>query len=585
MNFCNAIFYWGFMHNTPTSSYTDSLSAGHGSDFCPIGTWVGSEADKNNPQALPAALMQVNKPVYLCRDSHARYQIHTSGCGVLGESGYIDKTADSSQDLLAYASPLPPHACGDPAFLAAHKLHYPVIAGSMAKGISSATMVKEMGEAGMLGFLGSAGLDVGTVEAQLSQLQRDLDPAGYAYGCNLIHSPNEPELEQKLVDMYIRIGLNLLEASAFLQITAPLVEYRLHGIHRDNEGHIVTPNKIIAKISREEIATHFLSPAPEKIVKQLQSQGKISAEQAELAQQIPMAADITAEADSGGHTDNRPAMALLPTIVALRDTLQQQYQYHEPPRIGLGGGIATPYAAAGAFAMGAAYIVTGSVNQACIEAGTCDAVKQMLAEAEQADIAMAPAADMFEMGVDVQVLKRGTMFSMRAASLYELYRNHACIEDIPLAERTKLEKNIFKASLDEVWKNTREFFARRDPREIDRAARDPKHKMALIFRSYLGQATHWAIDGNPQRRIDYQIWCGPALPAFNAWTKGTFLHQPEQRKVVDVNLNLLLGAAVWLRANMLGQARTKYEQCHPDQTLKLHPLTREQIDTCLQGID
>jgi PfaD family protein len=207
----------------------------------------------------------------------------------------------------------------------------------------------------------------------------------------------------------------------------------------------------------------------------------------------------------------------------------------------------------------------------------------MLAEAQQADIAMAPAADMFEMGVDVQVLKRGTMFSMRAASLYELYRNHASIEDIPAAERTKLEKTIFKASLDEVWENTRAFFAQRDPREIERAENDPKHKMALIFRSYMGQATHWAIDGDPQRRIDYQIWCGPALPAFNAWTKGTFLEQPQQRRVVDVNLNLLVGAAVWLRATMLGRARAWYEQAHPDNALVLQPLTREQINACLQA--
>ena len=68
--------------------------------------------------------------------------------------------------------------------------------------------------------------------------------------------------------------------------------------------------------------------------------------------------------------------------------------------------------------MGAAYVVTGSVNQACVESGTSPAVRQMLAEAEQADVAMAPAADMFEMGVKVQVLKRGTMFAMRAAKLY-----------------------------------------------------------------------------------------------------------------------------------------------------------------------
>ena len=120
-------------------------------------------------------------------------------------------------------------------------------------------------------------------------------------------------------------------------------------------------------------------------------------------------------------------------------------------RVGLAGGIATPAAAAAAFAMGAAYIMTGSVNQACVESGTSDAVREMLAETRQADVAMAPAADMFEMGVKVQVLKRGTMFPMRAAKLYELYRAYGGLDEIPPAERDKLEKTFFQAPLEEIW--------------------------------------------------------------------------------------------------------------------------------------
>ncbi|MDY0185785.1 MAG: PfaD family polyunsaturated fatty acid/polyketide biosynthesis protein, partial [Desulfuromonadaceae bacterium] len=506
--------------------YTSSTSAlkGHSSapalnfnHFNPIGTWTPTPGTQTSPTSLNTALRQMQRPVFLCRDERGMCQVHTDGQALMGT---LPKTLKgtteasiSTQMLLAYAAPLAPHQCGDPEFLRSLGLRYAVIGGSMAKGISSAAMVKALGKAGMLGFLGSAGLDIAEVEAQMRELQSELDHDGCAYGCNLIHSPNEPGLEQELVDMYLRLGLNLIEASAFMQITAPLVEYRLHSIQRDATGTIIIPNKIIAKVSREEIATHFLSPPPAAIVAQLEAQGKISAAQAELAKHIPMADAVTAEADSGGHTDNRPALALFPTIVAVRDTLQQRYQYAQRPHIGLGGGIATPYAAAAAFAMGAAYLVTGSINQACVEAGTCPQVKQMLAEAQQADIAMAPAADMFEMGVDVQVLKRGTMFSMRAASLYELYRKHESIEQIPATERTKLEKTIFKASLDEVWNSTRSFFAQRDPRELERANADPKHKMALMFRSYLGQATHWAIEGNPKRRMDYQIWCGPAMPA------------------------------------------------------------------------
>ncbi len=157
-----------------------------------------------------------------------------------------------------------------------------------------------------------------------------------------------------------------------------------------------------------------------------------------------MADDITVEADSGGHTDNRPLIGMFPAFIALRDEMQAKYQYAQPVRIGAAGGIGTPGAALAAFMLGAAYIVTGSVNQACIESGASEHTRNLLAQMEMADVAMAPAGDMFEMGVKVQVLKRGSMYAMRAQKLYELYTRYNAWEEIPVAEREKLEKTVFK---------------------------------------------------------------------------------------------------------------------------------------------
>jgi PfaD family protein len=219
--------------------------------------------------------------------------------------------------------------------------------------------------------------------------------------------------------------------------------------------------------------------------------------------------------------------------------------------VGLGGGIATPASAAAAFAMGAAYVLTGSVNQACVEAGTSETVRHMLAEASQADVTMAPAADMFEMGVKVQVLKRGTMFPLRAAKLYDLYSSYDSYDEIPEEQRTLLERDIFKCTFQQEWQQTMNYFARHDPQQIERAEKNPKHKMALVFRSYLGQSSNWANAGDPLRKIDYQIWCGPAIGAFNQWVKGSFLEKPENRKTVTVAMNLLYGAAVVTRVSWL----------------------------------
>jgi PfaD family protein len=300
----------------------------------------------------------------------------------------------------------------------------------------------------------------------------------------------------------------------------------------NSANEIEIRNKVIAKISRQEVAAKFLHPAPTQILKQLVEQGLISELQANIASQIPMADDITVEADSGGHTDNRPLICLLPSILELRNEIQNQYNYKNPVRIGVAGGISTPKSALAAFIMGAAYVVTGSVNQSCIEAGTSAHTKQLLAQAEMADVMMAPAADMFEMGVKLQVLKRGTLFPLRAQKLYELYKTYQSIEEIPNSERDKLEKQVFKKSWQEVWQETINYLSQRNPEKLTKAANNPKLKMALIFRWYLGLSSRWSNTGEKGREIDYQIWCGPAMGSFNDWVRGSYLAEPENRQVV-----------------------------------------------------
>ena len=482
---------------------------------------------------------------WLALEHGGQFALVTGGLG--GANG--GKPAPNGSRVAGFLPPLPMENLGDPVFCRDHGLRFAYVAGAMANGIASVELVEAMARAGMLGFFGAAGLDLEQIENEIDRLTTSL--AGLPFGFNLIHSPNEPDREAATVDLYLRRGIRLVEAAAYLRLTLPVVRYRVTGIARDAEGRVVTPNRIVAKVSRVEVATHFASPPPEEFLNELVRSGEITDEQAQLAAQIPMAQDITAEADSAGHTDNRPLVTLLPTLLSLRARLQTRFAFEQTLRVGAAGGLSTPSALAAAFAMGAAYVVTGSVNQACVESGSCDAVRRLLAQAEQADTAMARAADMFEMGVKVQVLKRGTMFPMRAAKLFELYRAYPSLEALPEAERAVLEKQFFRATLEAAWQSTRTYFQQRDPREVERAERDPKHKMALVFRSYLGLSSRWANAGDPTRVLDYQVWCGPAMGAFNEWTRGTCLEKPESRHAAHVALSLLHGAAVLLRAQAL----------------------------------
>jgi len=394
---------------------------------------------------------------------------------------------------------LKPEHLGDPGFRRAHGVRFPYIAGEMANGIATA----------------------------------------------------ETGAEDAVVDLLLRHQVRRVCASAYLQLTPAVVRYACSGLALDREGLIVRPHKVMAKLSRPEIARRFAAPAPAAMLAALVERGQLTAREAELATQVPLVQDITVEADSGGHTDNRPLVALFPTIAqAVRET-QIQHGHTTPIRVGAAGGLGTPQSIAAAFSLGAAYVVTGSINQAAVESGLSPAGRALLAQASMEDVAMAPASDMFELGVKVQVLKRGTMFCVRAQRLYEAYRKYPSLDDIPEPERRRLEAEIFKAPLEAIWRETQAFFAQRNPGEVERADREPKHRMALVFRWYLGQASRWAIQGVADRVLDYQIWCGPAMGAFNAWTQGSFLADPKERTVVQIARNLMEGAATVTRAHQL----------------------------------
>ncbi len=440
---------------------------------------------------------------------------------------------------------VPATALGSAAFCRAHGVRAAYVAGAMAGGIASAPLVIAMARQQLLAFFGAGGLPLTQVDAALAEIQAAL-PAGAPWGANLLHNPDEPAVEERTVDLYLKRGVPAISASAFMTLTPAVLRYRFGGLQPAPGGGVTGLRPVFAKVSRTEVAERFLAPPPASLLDVLVERGALTPEQAKLAATLPVAEDITAEADSGGHTDRRALMVLVPLFRDLRDRLVVTHGYAARgihPRIGAAGGLGTPASVHAAFALGADYVLTGSINQSTVEAGTSDRVKTMLAEATMADVAQGPAPDMFELGAQVQVLSRGTMYAQRARRLYEVYREYDGLDDIPDALRAKLERSTLGRPIAEIWTETEAFWQAREPARAERARQDPKLKMALVFRWYLGMSSRWARTGEAGRARDYQIWCGPSMGAFNAWAEGGPLSQPQARRVADIAWALLTGAA------------------------------------------
>lgn len=465
-----------------------------------------------------------------------------------GKKGEMVVTTEKPEEGIFFQLPnLTAEDFGDAEFKKTYGLKYALYGGAMANGIASSDMAIALGKAGCMGSYGSGGQRLDVVSQEIDKMKEALGDKPFLV--NMLSNRNA-DMEMKLAQLLIDKKVLGVEASAYIVPSEALVYYRVKGI-REEDGKIIIPHKIIAKVSREEVLEKFVSPPAAEAVAALLKAGLITAEEAALAPKIPMADDITAEADSGGHTDGRPMVSMLPALIALANRKQAEFHYQQKVRVGAGGGVGTGLSCLGAFEMGAAYVVTGSVNQGCVESGTSDYVKQILAETAMADVTMAPCADMFEMGAKVEVIKKKTMYAQNAQKLYEYYVKYPSFDAIPAADRDRIEKKILRDSFDNIWAGTKDYFSRVDPSKIPQAEKNPKLKMALVFRWYLGNSSRWAVQGDPNRKFDMQIWCGQSMGAFNLWVKGTPLEKAENRHVGEVATLLLNSCAYQYMKNLL----------------------------------
>lgn len=452
------------------------------------------------------------------------------------------KTSGKPSATTSGSSGINPEILGSAAFREDYNLKYAYVAGAMSHGVASAALVVRMGQAGMMSFFGSGGLKKEQIESAIIYIQEKLKN-GEAYGINLLNGSREEDTAALIFKYHIRN----IEAAAYMEISPTLARLRISGARRQN-GSVIIPRRLMAKVSRPEVAAAFLSPPPERIVKKLLQEQLITPDEAALAQYIPMADDICVEADSGGHTDMGVAFTLLPTIMRQRDEAMNTYRYSRGIRIGAAGGIGTPEAAAAAFILGADFILTGSINQCTIESGASNLVKEMLQHVNEQDTAYAPAGDMFEMGARVQVLKKGVLFPARAQKLYDLYRQHNSLDEIDEKTKIQLQEKYFRQSFQDVYQEVTTYYARKN---IQVADANPKQKMAYLFRWYFGYSIRAALSGDEKSKADFQVNCGPALGAFNQWIGHTSWYN---RHVDAVGEMIMNGAAEVLnkRLNYFG---------------------------------
>ena len=431
---------------------------------------------------------------------------------------------------------------GAPTFRRDYGLRQAYVAGSPAPGVRTPELVINLARAGFLGFL-----DISTQAAAtqaIGSVVQALGPEGSFGVCLRPPTAEAAKQDDQIVTAALEQGVRFAEAVGYPRVTPALVRFRFTGAHRDATGQPVVPRRLLALITQPATAALFTRPAPESIVTALVEQGELTAEEGEIARQLPVSGDLCAVADPANGAE---MTTLLPAMLRHRD--HGAHGGAHPIRIGAGGALGTPEAIACAFLLGADFVQTSAINLTAVEAATPREIKELLASLESGETTDVPAADGFMLGARTRVVKKGSLFAPRAEKLYQLFRSHDSLESIDPGLRKKLEATCFKRSFDSVWEDLRD--------RSSSHGSDPKQKMALVFGGYLRQSLRWAFAGHANEKLNHQIPCDESMAAFNLYAENTPLADPAQRTAAAMATALMRDAAAFLAQRIEGLAPQK----------------------------
>lgn len=430
---------------------------------------------------------------------------------------------------------------GSPDFREKYRVKYSYIIGGMGKGISGSNLVAKVCNNGILGFLGTEGLEEIDVERMIKQTQSMIKNDS-VFGINITQDYFEKERIPSLVDICLKYNVKAVEISNFISITKDLVRYKVKGM-RINEKGQYEGNSIVAKVSQTALASEFLKPAADDILRQLLNENEINMSEYELAKKVPLVDDLCLLGDCAYETERGNLVSMLDEVLSIRKRIVEQSDKELLfiPRVGCAGGIGTPKIAAMYFYMGADFVLTGSINQCATEAVLAKSIKCLLNGLTVCDCTYVPSEKFFELDKNVQVVKKGVFFPSRAKLLKSLYEVNDSIDMISDNMKTYLKNKMFHMDLEDYYQNMKKTL---NEKQVVLADANPKYKMALIFKQYIKNAFMLATDigDNDTNFVDVGLYCSSALGCFNEAVKGTYMEDYSKLSVVDIADYIMSGA-------------------------------------------
>lgn len=427
---------------------------------------------------------------------------------------------------------------GSSDFKTEYDTEFAYVVGGLYHGVSSAAMIRTLNNAGIVGFLGLQGMDLNAGKELLDTALQSVPKE--RIGTHIVYNGLKPEESASALQMIIEYDIRRIEISGFFKPSQELILYRLRGLSYGKNDIPQSAYKMIVYVNNPKVMEEFLKPASEQLIGRLLTQRKITEEEAVIAAKLPICDDICIDNVSSG----AGRLSWISNLKHYARELSEKYGIKKMVRIGIGGGIGNPEMLALAFLAGADFVTTRSMNQCTAEAETSPQVKDLLQSAAENDFTYAPVEELFEFGEKVSVLKRGTLYPIRALKLYEIYTKYNSIEEISEKEKKLITEKYFHMSFEEMFERAARELT---PAEQRIASEQPKYKMSLIFKGFLKQCLLWAQTGKAGEEINFAVVSGSEMADANRWLKNSGLEEWSTRHVDELAKRMMEEGEAYLK--------------------------------------
>ena len=286
-----------------------------------------------------------------------------------------------------------------------------------------------------------------------------------------------------------------------MSLTPAIVRYAYHGVHVDADGRRAAPQHGVRQDLASRGGPPLHAPGAGGDARRPRRQGPADRRRSAARRRC---------CPSPRTSPSRATAAATPTTARsdrcsrrswrCATTPSRRTATQRPIRVGAAGGLGTPQAVAAAFALGAAYVLTG-IGQ--------PGVRRVRAVGRGQADARRGRHRRRDDGAGRRHVRDGRQAAGAQARHDVRGRGRAscttCTGRIRRSRRSRRPSATSSRRRSSARPSTRAGKRRARsgpnaiPEQVAEAERDPRHKMALVFRWYLGLSSRWAIDGTRGR--------------------------------------------------------------------------------------